>query len=372
MTATLLAVGDIGPLREDAEVLFDATRDLLRAADITFGQLEKCISERGTQQLYLAKSLARVKPRVAAVLADAGFDVVSFATNHTMAYSAEGLFDTIDALSHHGVQVIGAGENIAAARRPAIFEVGGMTVGFLAYCSVVPRGFEAKEAKPGLAPVRVRTFYEQRDWQPGTPPHIVTQAYPEDVAAMAGDIAALRPQVDVLVVSHHWGIHYVPAMIAEYQFEVGHATIDAGADLVLGHHPHILKGIEVYKSKPILYSIGSFALEHPLKDLRGTELEMLLKQYNLSIDPRWERYAFPVDAQKTVLVKCTLAHGTITRVALVPAWINPQAQAEPLAADDPRGDEVLAYLRWLCDYYSLDTTLCRDGAEIVIDTAERR
>jgi poly-gamma-glutamate capsule biosynthesis protein CapA/YwtB (metallophosphatase superfamily) len=367
VTATLLAVGDIGPLRDDAEVLFDPTRKLLQDADITFGQLEKCLSDRGTQQLYLNKSLARAAPRVAGVIADAGFDVVSFASNHTLSYSNEGLFDTVHHLVGHGVKVIGAGEDIDAARRPAVFEVDGTSVGFLAYCSVVPRGFQAAVNKPGLAPVRVRTFYEQRDWQPGTPPRIVTQAYPEDVAAMVDDISALRADVDIVVVSHHWGIHYVPAMIADYQFEVGHATIDAGADLVIGHHPHILKGIEVYGGKPIFYSIGSFALEHPLKDLTGTELAELLKQYNLEIDPRWVRYAFPVDSQKTALVRCTLARGVVERVALVPAWINPQAQAEPVSAADPRFEEVLAYLRWLCDYYSLDTRLHADGDEIVID-----
>jgi poly-gamma-glutamate synthesis protein (capsule biosynthesis protein) len=368
VTATFLAVGDIGPLRDDPETLFDPTRKLLQSADLTFGQLEKCLSDRGTQQLYLNKSLGRAKPRVAEVLADAGFDVLSFASNHTLSYSNEGLADTIDHLTRHGITVIGAGENIAAARQPAVVDVDGTTVGILAYCSVVPRGFQAMESKPGLAPVRVRTFYEQRDWQPGTPPRIITQPYAEDVAAMVDDIAALRSRVDVLVVSHHWGIHYVPAMIADYQFEVGHATIDAGADLVIGHHPHILKGIEIYRGKPILYSIGSFALEHPLKDVTGTELAELLKQYNLEIDQRWGRYAFPVDSQKTVLVKCTLASGAVERVALVPAWINPEAQAEVLSAADPRSDEVLAYLRYLCDYYSLDTTLTRDGDEFVVAT----
>jgi poly-gamma-glutamate capsule biosynthesis protein CapA/YwtB (metallophosphatase superfamily) len=366
MSAILLAVGDIGPLREDAEILFDPTRELLQAADITFGQLEKSLSDRGSQQLYLNKSLGRTHPRVAGVLADAGFDVLSFASNHALGFSSEGLTDTIDNLTTRGIQVIGAGLNIDAARRPAVFDVDGMTVGFLAYCSVVPRGFEAGPDKAGVAPVRARTFYEQRDWQPGTPPRIITQAYTEDVAALQEDIRALRPNVDVLVVSHHWGIHYVPAVIAEYQFEVGHASIDAGADIVLGHHPHILKGIEVYEGKPILYSIGSFALEHPAKDVAGTELAELIKQYNLIIDPLWERYAFPVDSQKTVVVKLTLDRGRIERVALLPAWINPQAQAELVSADDPRSNDVLAYLEWLCDYYKFDTSFAREGDEIVL------
>src|ERR1700753_1202940 len=93
--ATLVAVGDIGPLRDDAEVLFEPTRDFIRSADVSFGQLEKVLSRQGTQQLYLTKSLGRTDPRVAGVIAEAGFTVLSFASNHTMAFSAEGLADTL-------------------------------------------------------------------------------------------------------------------------------------------------------------------------------------------------------------------------------------------------------------------------------------
>ena len=80
-------------------MLFDPTRKLLQSADITFGQLEKCLSDRGTQQLYLNKSLGRTSHRVAGVIAEAGFDVVSFASNHALGFSNEGLFDTIDNLT---------------------------------------------------------------------------------------------------------------------------------------------------------------------------------------------------------------------------------------------------------------------------------
>lgn len=369
-TASFVAVGDIGPLRDDAEVLFERTRDYIHSADVSFGQLEKCLSNRGTQQLYLNKSLGRTDPRVAGVIADAGFKVLSFASNHTLAFSSEGLDDTLENLSAAGVKVIGAGPDIAAARQPAVFEVNGARIGILAYCSVVPRGFEASEHRPGLAPVRVRTFYEQRDWQPGTPPRIVTIAYPDDVAAMAADIRALRPHVDALVVSHHWGVHVVPALIADYQFDVGRASIDAGADLVVGHHPHILKGVEVYRGKVILYSIGAYAQEHPRRDVVGTELAELIKQYRLTLDPEWVRFSFPVDSQKTVLVRCEFSSSGFQRVALRPAWINPQAQAELLAPDDPRFDEVVDYLRFLTDYYELNARFDVDGDEVVVSAGD--
>jgi poly-gamma-glutamate synthesis protein (capsule biosynthesis protein) len=367
--ATFVAVGDIGPLRDDAEVLFEPSREFIRSADVAFGQLEKCLTTRGTQQLYLNKSLGRTDPRVAGVIADAGFNVLSFASNHTMAFSAEGLADTLDNLHAAGVTVIGAGSDIRAARQPAVFEVGGARIGILAYCSVVPRGFEAGTHRPGLAPVRVRTFYEQRDWQPGTPPRIVTIPYPEDVDAMAADIQALRPRVDALVVSHHWGVHVVPAVVADYQFDVGRACVDAGADLVVGHHPHILKGVEVYRGKPILYSIGAYAQEHPYRDVAGTELAELIKQYRLTVDPQWERFSFPIDSQKTVLVRCQFSAAGFERVALRPAWINPQAQAELLSPLDTRYAEVVDYLRYLTNYYSLNARFEVEGEEVIVTAA---
>ncbi len=94
---------------------------------------------------------------MAKVLADAGFDIMSFASNHTLDFSDEALFDTLDALRKNNIIAIGAGRNIKEARQPAIIERKGVKIGFLAYCSVVPRGFEATETKPGLAPIRATT-----------------------------------------------------------------------------------------------------------------------------------------------------------------------------------------------------------------------
>ena len=78
---------------------------------------------------------------------------------------------------------------------------------------------------------------------------------------MVEDIKQVRSVADVVIVSMHWGIHFMPAKLATYQKEVGHAAIDAGADLIIGTHPHILKGIEVYKGKVIFYSLGNFAMD---------------------------------------------------------------------------------------------------------------
>ncbi|MGD9044780.1 MAG: CapA family protein [Desulfobacterales bacterium] len=265
-TVTLVAVGDVGPKRANAEEVFDSTRSILQSADITFGQLESNLSLRGTQQLNMGLgSIAH--PRVGNALAAAGFDVMSFASNHSLDYSEEALIDTLDIMKKNKVELIGAGRDISEARRPAIFERKKTKVGFLAYCSVVPKGFDARENKSGVAPVRASTAYEQADWQPGTPPRIITKAFPDDLDAMVRDIQNLRKAVDVLVVSMHWGVHFVPAVIAGYQYEVGHAAIDAGADIIIGTHAHILKGIEVYKGKAIFFSLCNFCMDLPIAGL---------------------------------------------------------------------------------------------------------
>ncbi len=193
---------------------------------------------------------------------DAGFSVVSWAGNHCLDWGPDGFNDTIDNLRRAGLRVVGAGAQLAAARAPVIVEQSGVRTAFLAYCSILPAHYWADERRPGCAPMRAFTVYEPIEPdQPGTPARIHTYAHREDLAALCADVEAARAQADVVIVSLHWGIHFVPAVIADYQTEVGHAAIDAGADLILGHHAHILKGIEVYRNKAIFYSLGNFAMD---------------------------------------------------------------------------------------------------------------
>lgn len=362
---SLLAVGDIGPDRDHPEEVFDLTRSILKGGDITFGQLERALSERGTVQLHM--SGFRAHPRVAKVLSDTGFDLISFASNHTLDCSDDALFDTLDVLRKNNILVIGAGRNIEEARQPAIIEKKGTKVGFLAYCSVVPRGYEAKKNKPGVAPVRATTSYEQVDWQPGSPPRVISVANPTDLAAMVDDIKKLRPRVDVLAVSIHWGVHFVPALIAMYQHEVGHAVLDAGADIIIGHHAHILKGIEVYKGKVIFFSLCNFAMDSPPAGA-SDQADQYHQFYSWEVDPEYPTYRFPIDSKKTMLVKCTIADKKIQRVAYLPLWMTKKGQPEPLSRSDPRSDEHYQYMQWLCKDQRLATRLSREGDEVVVLT----
>jgi poly-gamma-glutamate synthesis protein (capsule biosynthesis protein) len=350
----VLAVGDVAPDRGAEH--FDRVAEVLRAADITFGQLEVPLSNRGERQLFAGLGGPRwdgplMDPAAGAkVLADAGFDVMSFAGNHTMDRSEESLFDTLDATAAAGVRLVGAGATLADARSPVVLDRGGTTVGFLAYCSVLPPGYAAGPQKSGVAPLRARTWYEQVDWQPGTRPRVHTTTYSDDLAAMVDDVTRLRAGVDVLVVSVHWGVHFEPATIAGYQREIGHAAVDAGADLIVGHHAHIAKGVEVYRGKAIVYSLNNFVLRP-----RGDDGEWL-SDANA-----------PSDQQRTLVLRCVVRDGRIARVAFLPCWIGADARPELLTADDPRADAVFDYVRWASDKAGLPVSFTRDGDELVVD-----
>jgi poly-gamma-glutamate synthesis protein (capsule biosynthesis protein) len=249
---TLVATGDILIDRDKPASIFRHVAGVLQKADIAFGNCEQMYSGTGrASPVHITPN----NPATIEALRYAGYDVLSFANNHAMDWGPKALLDTLANVKKAGIPIVGAGKNISEARRPVILERNGTKVGFLAYSCTGPAGSEAESNKPGYAPVRAWTMYQQIDYQPGTPPNIITVPYVNDLAEMIADIKKLKAQVDVAVISFHWGQHFIPRVIPMYCFDVGHAAVDAGADLILGGHPHILKGIEVYKGKVIFYSL---------------------------------------------------------------------------------------------------------------------
>jgi poly-gamma-glutamate capsule biosynthesis protein CapA/YwtB (metallophosphatase superfamily) len=361
-TISVYGVGDIVPDCEDPESLFKLALPTLRDADILFGQLEVSLA-KDTLGLQMHNFHARrVGPEKVSALTAAGFDVMSFAGNHALDLGQQAFFETIANLKQNNIGVVGVGRNIEEARKPFIIERNGTMVAFLAYCSVLPKGYDAGPSSPGCAPIKVSTFYEQIDWQPGTPPRIVTIADKDDVAAMTDDIANAKSIADVVIVSMHWGVHLVPAMLAMYQREVGHAAIDAGADMIIGHHPHILKAIEVYKGKVIFYSVGNFIVPSaPDRKSYGLDL------YKVKADPEYARYRYPVDARKTVIAKCVISDKKISRVSYFPALINKEVQPEVLSHGDRRFDEVLHYIDKISRDEGIMTRFSVTGNEIVVE-----
>lgn len=363
-TITLLGAGDITIEREQPETIFQHVAKTLHSGDIVYANCEQAFSDKrdpGREHGLFSD------PRNIPALSYAGINVVSQANNHSQDWGKEALLDTMDRLKKAGISCVGVGKNLAEARQPVILERKGAKVGFLAYSSVHPKGFEAEKDKPGLAPVRVWTFFEKIDYQPGTPPQIITIPYKEDLAAMVEDIKKLRQQVDVVVVSFHWGQHFLPRIIPMYCFEVGHAAVDAGADLILGTHTHILKGIEVYKGKVIFYSTGNFATEVGPRTLKGRSFGgQLAKHYRIISDPEYPTYPTIPESRATLIVKAIIEAGEIKRVTYIPCYVNKQAEPEIVTQSNLRGQEVYRYMEDISRSEDLPVHFSWGGNEVLI------
>ena len=368
---TIGAVGDIAAFFDEPETMFDLVADELAEADISFAQNERHYN--ASDATPIGTFTEQTSPDNAAFLTSGGFDVLSFASNHCMDLGAEPMMETVEVLRGQGFKVIGVGRNIVEARRPAIIERQGTKVGFLAYCSVLRTAYEADLAKPGAAPMRAFTLYHQTDYQPGTAPRIMTFPNQADLAALIADIEQLRSQVDVLVVSFHWGIHFVESVIADYQKDVAHAVIDAGADIIVGHHPHVIKGIEVYKGRPIFYSLGNFAFDMPASEVeeRLAVAPGRRATYDawgwVYTDPEWSRYAFPPSSRRTMIAQFTVEDRKVVRTRFVPLAINNRAQPEALTSPQAF-EEYLTYVRRISADEGFTTKLEIDDGRIAVST----
>ena len=370
---TLIGVGDVAPNRDDPPSLFQHCMKPFREADIVFGQMEVPLSDRGaptftphTPLVFPAHNMTALGEK------GAGFDVMSFACNHAMDFGNDAFFDTLDGLRANDIGVVGAGANITEARKPVIVERNGVKVGFLGYLSIISPGLIAEETIPGCVPLRARTYYEQVDFNPGTAPLIVTQLVAEDKQAMEADIRALRPQVDVVVVSIHAGIHIAPAIIAMYQKEAAYAAIDCGADLVMQHHSHILKGVEMYKGRAVFYGMNNFAFEftrmtpHVVRAWDHNCRRLLTELHRVKVHPDYPKHRYHFDALKTIMAKVYVSGGCVEKVTFLPCYITPDLEPELLVRSDPRAQEVFDYMAEISEDQKLNVKLSWDGDEVMI------
>ena len=214
---------------------FEKVRSLLEGADLIIGNLEGPMTSSKEKLLEGKGYSYKCSPEGAPALKRAGFHAVSLANNHTLDYGIPGLRDTITVLRENRIAPFGAGENEAEARRGVVYDFGSIRIGVLGYTEDRDQykalGWFAAGPKPGCAMLSLEN--------------------------LESDIARMRKHADAIVVSVHWGATYKD--VKEFQEETGRRAIDLGADMVCGHHPHIAQGIEIYRGKPIVYSLGNFA-----------------------------------------------------------------------------------------------------------------
>jgi poly-gamma-glutamate synthesis protein (capsule biosynthesis protein) len=235
---TVVAVGDTYPGGRAAPFikkygygyLFEPTREILKGADLVIANLEAPLTQ-SEDILMDKKYILKADPKAAEGIKDASIDVVTLANNHIMDYGEAGLRDTKQALDRYGVLYTGAGENVKEARKPAIYEADGVKIAVLAYSNTFPKVFYAKKGSPGTAPGYAK--YVRRD------------------------VRAARSAADIVIVSFHWSADRLK-IPKDYQVSLAHLAIESGAQLVVGHHPHVIQGVEVYKGGLIFYSLGNF------------------------------------------------------------------------------------------------------------------
>lgn len=278
----LTAVGDV---RLDGHVAGLARRrgdaapsklvkDLLRG-DIEFANLETPVTAR--EERTGKDWTFKAAPEDLRILKAAGLTVLNIANNHVWDYGRDGFLDTLQALEKGGWAYVGGGRDRAEAEKARLFRIAGLTVGIVGVTSTYPADAWAGEGKPGVA-------------FSGRLKEILSRA---------------RGECDVLVVSFHGGEELAPEP-NKVQTQVAHAAIDAGADLFLGHHPHVLQAVEIYRGKPILYSLGNFLFVSPAPA-----------------------------ARPSVIARAALGKGGVRRLTLTPIDVNggmPKAASPETAA----------------------------------------
>lgn len=299
---SLDAVGDImlarhvGRLSElyGTDYPFRKLGNYLAGADLTFGNLESPVASSGSP--LPGKGICfRADPVMVRELNECGFDILSVANNHSLDYDAPAFLETLENLKKEGIKAVGGGINLNQARQPLIIDKNGVKVGFLAYTEMADiyydskyrRAFKASETECGVAPL-------QRE--------IILQ-----------DLARLEPLVDVTVVSLHWGTEYSDTPTDE-QRRLAHELIDRGAELVIGHHPHRIQGLEAYHKGLIAYSLGNFVFDQNRHDYTR---QGLILHVTLGKDEIKEAAVAPVyiDNSQPYVLQGTEARGLLEQTA---------------------------------------------------------
>lgn len=256
---TLMFVGDIMLSRSVGDKMkklnnwnwpFEKIADYLAGADLTFGNLEGPVSDKGKNLGNLYSF--RADPKAMEGLKYAGFDILSVANNHIGDWAKAAMDDTFKILKENGIDYAGGGLSVEEAHSVKVEEVNGTKIGFLAYTALGAKYTEATASSSGIA------------WL--------------NKEKMAQDIAEAKKISDLVIVSIHFGDEYKQKS-NNFQKDIARSAIDAGASLVIGHHPHVVEEIEQYKNSWIAYSLGNFIFDQTFskETMRGELLKVIVE-----------------------------------------------------------------------------------------------
>jgi hypothetical protein len=362
----LMLVGDLILDEPDPDSFFEPAHGTLKEADILVGHVEVPHTNRGSENAFDIPAPSS-NPDNLAALKRAGFHVATLAGNHIFDAGPHGIEDTVTTLRKLGIVTTGAGMRLADAREPAVVTRRGLRVGTLSYNCVGPKESWADEKKAGCAYVRIITHYELDHATPGGPPRIYTFTEPESTDTMLAHIEKVRREVDLLIVALHKGIGHTPAVLAMYERPLAKAAVDAGADIVVGHHAHILRGVEVYKGRPIYHGLGNFVTVTRALNIEANpspkRLEWARRRrelFGFEPDPDYPTYPFHPEARNAMIAVCEIDAGGVRKAGFLPCWVNPRGQPE-VCSNNKRGRAVASYIEQITGRTSLHTNFEWDG-----------
>lgn len=350
---TLAAVGDVAPIRPFAPQGAHAEMwKRFGSAGLSMINLEVPLTTRqhGSYKAFNIKA----EPGVARSLRSLGVDHATVANNHTVDFGHAGLMETIEALKQAQIGVCGGGSDLDEALRIDVGAYGGLNIGIMGLSAALPVGYGASLGSPGVGPLRVDTrfFIDHVTLSecPGMSPWVETTVLKEDLDKVLEVIGKSRSRVDFLIVQIHWGVPHgwAPAYrgpLADYQRPLAHALIDAGVDLIVGHHPHVFHGVEKYGKGVIAYSLGHF-LFHVFGNTAKLDLTASYPPYSTESLRTGE-------GRDTLLLEADVADGRLKEVRFIPVRLDDAG--EPYVLTGSEAQTVIARLQ----NYSrpLDTSL---------------
>lgn len=347
----LFAVGDVHIDRgDDPETPLAMVAEVLNASDVVFGNNEGVYTDRPVTPpsagIPVVSRLSNVRG-----LEQVRFDVLNCANNHSVDGGHVGLLDNLQVLNARGIATIGTGANLDEARLPAILERNGTRLGFIGFASDYGAGYNARATVPGLNPMRIHTHHCQGEGEnslPGGSPPTLTFAYREDLEFLQQSIASLRERVDTIVVSFHWGEGIRPYVLMDYERDTAKRAIDFGADVVICHHHHTLRGVDFYRGRPIFHGICHFVPDYPHIE-RDVPPEMMrwiaasYGEYAIQVHADYPLLPMHPNSRNTMIAAIRFAGGKAVVVGAIPCHINAQGQPRAVGLDTAEGRRWLTF-----------------------------
>jgi len=315
----------------------------LQGVDLVVGHLEVPHTRCDTE-LHGDVPAPGADPDHLAALREAGFHVLTLAGNHMADCGAEGIADTKLELERLGIECCGAGADLNEARRPAILQIAGKRITILSYNCVGPENGWATDTDAGVAFVRV----ESTNGAPIAPSARLEHITPESLQAMQQDIASAKQNADFIIVALHKGIVHTPARLAPYERPIAHAAIDAGADTVIGHHAHIIRGMEFYRDKPIFHGLGNGCVvtralgpdqDHPARAAWARKRKEL---FGFEPDPAYWLAPFHPQAVNAMLGSIRRHSDGRIEAGFIPVHVEPPGR--PVIATGADAKEIIDYV----------------------------